>query len=71
MFPEVVDFPRCNNADIDWYIRRPTGLSLVDPKAEMQHEEEGATLGPTLPATDSFQIKICRYVSWNKSNTML
>ena len=22
--PDVVDFSRCNNADINWYIRMPT-----------------------------------------------
>ena len=30
--PEVVDFPRCNNADSDLYMRMPTDPSLTDQK---------------------------------------
>ena len=33
--PEVAHFPRCNNADIDLYMRIPSNPSLVDPKGEM------------------------------------
>ena len=33
--PEVADFPRCNNAEIEWYGRMPTDPPLVNPKVEM------------------------------------
>ena len=29
--PEHVDFPRYNNADMDWYMMRPTDPPPVDP----------------------------------------
>ena len=43
--PEVVDFLRCNTADIDWYMRMPIYPPMLDPKAEMQSElcEKAAT----------------------------
>ena len=28
--PEVMDVPRCNNADIDWYMRMPTDPPPID-----------------------------------------
>ena len=55
--PEVVDFPRCNLADIEWYMRMQTDLPLVDPKVEMlfwQCEEEDATLEETMPMSDNW-----------------
>ena len=48
----MVDFPKCNNAYIDWYVRMQTDLPLVDLKVEMLPElckEEGATLEPIFP----------------------
>ena len=48
----VVDFPRFNRTDIEWYIRMPTDPSLVDPKEEMKPklcEETGASLEPSFP----------------------
>ena len=50
--PEVVDFPRCNNADIDWYVTMPTDTPPVDPKVEVLPElckEQDATLEPISP----------------------
>ena len=34
-------------------------------------EEEGTTLEPTFPMTESFNTETGRYVCWNKSNIML
>ena len=51
-----VDFPRCNNDEIDWYMKMQTDPPQVDPKVETLSElceEEGATLEPTFPMTDS------------------
>ena len=48
--PEVVDLPRCNNANIDWNVRMPTDPCVVDHKVEMllrQCEEEDHTLETT------------------------
>ena len=45
-------FPKYNKADIDCYVRKPTGPPPVDPKAVNQlwlYEEEDVTWGPTLP----------------------
>ena len=53
----MVDFPRFNNADIDWYVRMPTYAPPVDPNIETQSElseEEGATQEPTLPIINSW-----------------
>ena len=36
---EVRDFPRCNKADIDWYVRMPTDPPLVDPNVKMLPEK--------------------------------
>ena len=55
MFPEV-DSPRYNNADIDWYVRMPTGLPKVNHKVEMLlelYEEEDAIYEPTFSTTDN------------------
>ena len=44
---DVMGFPRCDIADIDWYVRLPRDPHLVDPKVEMQSElckEEDSTL---------------------------
>ena len=49
--PKAMDFPRCNIADIDCYIKMSTDPPPVDPKVEMLSElcqEEDATLKPTL-----------------------
>ena len=54
--PKAVDFPMCNNADIDWYMMMSTDPLPVDPEVEMQpvlHKEEGTTLEPTFPMIDS------------------
>ena len=54
--PEVVDFPRCNNADIDWYVSMPANPPPGDPKVETLpklYKEEGATLELTSPMLDS------------------
>ena len=40
--------PECNNANIDWYMRKPTDPPPVDPQAEKLLwlcEEEDGTLG--------------------------
>ena len=45
--PGVMNVPRCNIADIHWYVRMPTDPPPVDPKVEMLSEvceEEGVTL---------------------------
>ena len=55
-FPEIVNFPRCNNADIEWYVRIPANSPLVGPKIETfpePYEEEDATLEPTFPVIDN------------------
>ena len=54
--PEVVAFPRCNNAGIGWYGRMPADPPLVDPKGEKplgQCEEEDATEEATDPVADN------------------
>ena len=54
--PQVVNVPRFNNADIDWYVRIPTDSPPTDPKVKMLPElcqEYGATLKLTLPVTVS------------------
>ena len=53
--PRRNGFLMCNNADIDWYVRKPTNPPLVDPKVEMLPElcqEEGVTLEPTVSMID-------------------
>ena len=50
--PEVVEFPRCNNAGIEWYGRIPTDPPMVDPKGEKllgQCEEEDSTQKQPIP----------------------
>ena len=67
--PEVVDFPRCNTAHIDWYVRMPTNTPSARPIVEMlpqMCEEEGSTLEPTLPVIVSFHIEMVRSVCWKK-----
>ena len=32
ILPEVMGFPRFNNADIDWYMRMPTDPLPFDPR---------------------------------------
>ena len=47
---EVVDFPRCHNADIDWYMRMPMDPPLVCLNIEVLPElckGEGVILEPT------------------------
>ena len=59
--PDVVDFPRCNIADIICYMRKPTDPPLVDPKVEILPqlcEEENATLELTFPMTVSFYTEM-------------
>ena len=59
--PEVVDFPTCNNADLDWCVRMPTNPPPVYPKFEMLPwlcEEKGPTLDPTLTVIVSFHIEM-------------
>ena len=51
-----MDVARCNDPDIDWYMRVPIDPHPVDPKVEMLPElceEEAATLEPTFPITHS------------------
>ena len=69
--PKVVDLPRCNNADSDWYVRMPADPPPVDPKVEtlpQVYQEKAATLEPALPVKDSFQTEMGGYVSWKKIN---
>ena len=64
-FPEVVDFPRCNNADTDWYVRMPTDPPLFDSKVEMLLKlckKECAILVPAFPTIDSVYIEMGRNV---------
>ena len=72
---EVVEFPRCNNTDIEWYGRMPTDTPLVDLKIKKlpkQCKREDATPETTDPMTDNgFHIEIGRNVCWDKSNTVL
>ena len=52
---EVVEFPRCNNAGIDWYGRMPAYPPLADPKGKKlleSSEGEDATLKASDPGTD-------------------
>ena len=54
---EIVDFPRCNTVEIEWYLRMPIDPPLVDPIVEMllgQCEEEDATPEATIPMTDNW-----------------
>ena len=54
--PEVVDFPRCNNTEIESFMRMPTDLPMVAYKVEMllgQCEEVDATLEATVSVTDN------------------
>ena len=70
MPPEVVDIPRCNNTDIEWYQMMPADPPLVDPKGEkllQPPEGEDATLGQIIGLHIEMDGKVC----WNKSNTML
>ena len=49
---EVTVTAECNKADIDWYVRKPTDPSPVDPEACKPLGlcgEEDATLVPTFP----------------------
>ena len=51
-----MEFPRCNNAHIEWYVRMPADLPLTDAKGKEligQCEEEDATLEATDPMTDN------------------
>ena len=51
-----MDFPECNKADIDWYVKMPTDPSLVDHKASKlpgQCKEGDATLGLAFPMIES------------------
>ena len=55
--PEVVEFPRCNNASIEWNRRMPADPPLVDPKGEKllePPEGEDATLEASDPGTDNW-----------------
>ena len=68
-----MDIPKCNTADIDWYVRMPTDPPLVYPTDEMQPElceEAGAIWELIFPQRDSFHIEMGRLVCWNKSNTI-
>ena len=50
-----MDFPRHNNADIDWYMRMPTDPSQIDLKVEMLPDickEEDVTLELTFLLID-------------------
>ena len=52
---EVVESPRCINAEIEWYWRMITDAPLVDPKGERllgQYEEEDAIAEAMDPMTD-------------------
>ena len=43
-FPDVAEFPLCNNGEIDWYVRMPISQLLAEPnigKLLEIHEEEG------------------------------
>ena len=56
MPPEVVEFPKCNNAGIEWYGRMPADSTLVDPKDKKllePSEGEDATPEATDPRTDN------------------
>ena len=55
--PDEMDFPRCNTADIEWYVRMSNNAPLVAPKVEMllgPVEEKGAILEATTPVTDNW-----------------
>ena len=55
--PEVVEFPKYYNADIEWCGRMPTDPPLVDPRVEMllgQCEDEYATPEETNHVTDNW-----------------
>ena len=59
MLPEVVDLPRCNNADADWYVNIPTDPTPVDPKVETLPklcEEVDVTLKPASFMIDNWLL---------------
>ena len=57
--PEIVEFPRCNNAGIEWYrwmlvdppVVGPKGKKLLEPS-----EGEDATPEATSPGTDNWPL---------------
>ena len=73
--PEVVEFPRCNNAGITWYWRMPADPPLVDPKGQscLSHLRDKMLLQkqPTLVQVIGLHIGIGKNVCWNMSNTVL
>ena len=55
--PEVVEFPRCNNAGFEWYGRLPADPSLLGPKGKKllkPSEGENATVEATDQRTDNW-----------------
>ena len=71
--PEVVVFPRCNNASIEWYERMPADPPLTDPKGKklLSHLREKMPLQRqmTLWQMISLHIEMGRNLHWDKSNT--
>ena len=57
MAPRGTGFPRCNNAEIERYMRMQTDPPLQDPKVEMllgQCKEVDATPEETILMTDNW-----------------
>ena len=74
--PEVVDFLRCNNADIEWYVRMPADALLEDPKVTTllgQYKEDNTTPEAIVPCDRhiTFHIEKGGVVCWNKIKTVL
>ena len=59
-----MDFPRCSNADIDWYVRMLADPPKVNHKVEMLPqpcEEEDATLESALPMIVSILTRVGKH----------
>ena len=64
--PEVMDYPKCNNADTDWCMRMPTNTSPVDFNVEICYlscarKEIQFWNQPFTWQINSFQIKMGSY----------
>ena len=72
--PEVMDFTRCNRADINCYVRMPNihlCLTLM-MKCSLSYVKKVPHGNQTSPReTVAFNIEMGRYLCWNRSNTML
>ena len=68
-----MEFPACNNDNIDHYLMMQTNLHLVEPNVEKLPEQcqEEYVPEPTPPEKFSSHIVLSCCESWNKNNAML